>query len=136
MYKHSIHSRTTLPPPFYYFIYSQLIKLCQKSKGQLIDFRQQLLLFSNTCTETAKQRFRACLPEAGHCIKPVSKACLRPRSKRQRHYCSICLPRKPAAESRSFCSTSPMRLLLSFCKRTTLPITSPSHRMGVMASCW
>lgn len=50
-------------------------------------------------------------------------------------YCSICLPRNPAADCRSFCSTSPMCTLLSFCRSTTLPMMSPSQRMGAMASC-
>ena len=48
-------------------------------------------------------------------------------------YCSIWRPRKEAADWISFHSISPMRCLESFCSRITLPITSPSHRMGAMA---
>ena len=48
-------------------------------------------------------------------------------------YCSICLPRKPAAERISFCSTSPIFPLLSFSIRMTAPITSPSQMIGAIA---
>lgn len=49
-------------------------------------------------------------------------------------YCSICLPRNPAADCISLRSTSPIPIFLSFPKRMTAPITSPSQMMGHTAS--
>ena len=49
-------------------------------------------------------------------------------------YCSICLPRKPAADRASFCSTSPILLFPSFSNRITLPMMSPSQMIGTITS--
>lgn len=51
---------------------------------------------------------------------------------RELSHCSICRPINPAAHFARTCSVSPILRELSFPRKMTEPITSPSHRIGVI----